>query len=380
MAAPDITNFSPVDGSPIAATDPITFDIVYNGDQLGLITIWVKFANGIEEVVVAEMPTAFTTTFTILHKRYQFATTSAVDNAGTTSLSLTRDGGWHGVVNVYVSVDYLNIVAVDNVVGVVSYTADALPVMADFGATFSPVGPGPLASLDPLTITLDNLQQNAYLSIRLRDTTTGIVYEAVPPQNMLNGLSPIEYAPRFTAGSSATIVTGIGSVSTIILVPDAATAMPGADWYNTLEVIVAYGPADPGGGAGGYTNFRTLAPPIPNDFLDNITIGDTYTCPTFSGGGGSGVLSIVSPALGSPIDQFTEIVVDCTADLPLAAFYDPDPPLQLSGAYEVIYDGAAFTPFYGISRKETIFGGFRYFIRRVGGWRETPAIGLIPDA
>ena len=39
------------------------------------------------------------------------------------------------------------------------------------------------------------------------------------------------------------------------------------------------------------------------------------------------------------------------------------------GLYEVVFDGAAFSPLYAQqSRQQSISGGYRFLLRRTGGW------------
>lgn len=82
------------------------------------------------------------------------------------------------------------------------------------------------------------------------------------------------------------------------------------------------------------------------------------------------VVALVSPSAGSAITRDTEIVIDVTdavglATAPLFASYP-------SGAYDVVHDGVAFATYYAISSRAAISGGYRYKLRRVGGWRESP--------
>ncbi len=48
--------------------------------------------------------------------------------------------------------------------------------------------------------------------------------------------------------------------------------------------------------------------------------------------------------------------------------------LESTGDTEVIHDGTNFTARYSFSIRETITGGFRYTVRRVGGWPSNPRI------
>lgn len=88
------------------------------------------------------------------------------------------------------------------------------------------------------------------------------------------------------------------------------------------------------------------------------------------------VAAVVSPPEGSAISSTTPLVIDVTDDLGLRrviiAARFPD------GTAELVHDGDAFSTRYASSGRSTISGGFRYTLRRTGGWFASPTISVFP--
>jgi hypothetical protein len=87
------------------------------------------------------------------------------------------------------------------------------------------------------------------------------------------------------------------------------------------------------------------------------------------------VTTVVSPA-GSVIGGSQELVVDVTdaggfAGIILAVEYT-------SGGYDVVHDGTNFSALFSTSARAVISGGFRYTLRRVGGWSEAFTLRSFP--
>lgn len=83
------------------------------------------------------------------------------------------------------------------------------------------------------------------------------------------------------------------------------------------------------------------------------------------------VVSNVTPAAGTALTPDSTVGFDLTDDVEiLAAFvYVIYPDL---GEAEAVHDGATFLPrFVGLSSRSTIANGFRYTLRRSGGWKST---------
>ena len=102
------------------------------------------------------------------------------------------------------------------------------------------------------------------------------------------------------------------------------------------------------------------------------TVGDEVT-----GGGGDDpvapVVENVTPAAGSPISSGTTLGFDVVDNVALrrvvvlARF--------VGGAQDVVHDGDAFAATYApASTRTAIAGGWRYRIRRAGGWPSSPSI------
>lgn len=104
----------------------------------------------------------------------------------------------------------------------------------------------------------------------------------------------------------------------------------------------------------------------------HLGIGDELT----GGGGGDPVAPTVeniTPAAGSPISSGTTLGFDVVDNVALrrvvvlARF--------VGGAQDVVHDGDAFAATYARgSTRTAIAGGWRYRIRRVGGWPSSPSI------
>lgn len=88
------------------------------------------------------------------------------------------------------------------------------------------------------------------------------------------------------------------------------------------------------------------------------------------------VATVVSPPEGSAISSTTPLVIDVTDDLGLrrviVAARFPD------GTAELVHDGDLFSTRYASSSKTAISGGFRFTLRRQGGWFASPTIQVFP--
>jgi hypothetical protein len=93
--------------------------------------------------------------------------------------------------------------------------------------------------------------------------------------------------------------------------------------------------------------------------------------------GNAPVASLVSPASGV-LDAQEAIVIDVT---------DTDSALRrvflvmripAFGLEELVHQGDRFTPDYARSTRVAIVNGFRYTIRRAGGWPASPVLDVYP--
>jgi len=85
------------------------------------------------------------------------------------------------------------------------------------------------------------------------------------------------------------------------------------------------------------------------------------------GGGPAPVVTFVSPAPSSTIAPTTPIVVDVT-DVDTANPFTFLFVRTVDGVQEVAWDGGAFSSNYATSTRTAITNGFRYALRRTGGW------------
>ena len=88
------------------------------------------------------------------------------------------------------------------------------------------------------------------------------------------------------------------------------------------------------------------------------------------------VVGNLTPAVGTPIYPTTALQFDVTDDsglftavIVMASFSD--------GSYEVVYDSAQFATKYLTSAVASIAGGFRFVVRRTGGWVSAPTIKVV---
>lgn len=89
------------------------------------------------------------------------------------------------------------------------------------------------------------------------------------------------------------------------------------------------------------------------------------------------VVSNFSPVAGSRLSSAAEAVAFDVTDagglaLVLVSVRYP------SGAEELAHDGAAFAPTFSLSSRAAIANGYRYTLRRRGGWPSSPTIRIFP--
>lgn len=96
---------------------------------------------------------------------------------------------------------------------------------------------------------------------------------------------------------------------------------------------------------------------------------------TVTGGGSDSVrplVSNVSPSLASPITASTPLQFDVTDNLNSIAQVIVAVEFANSGTVEVAYDGVFFTAAYATTSTVTaILNGFRFVLRKTGGWPGT---------
>jgi hypothetical protein len=88
-------------------------------------------------------------------------------------------------------------------------------------------------------------------------------------------------------------------------------------------------------------------------------------------------VTLVSPAEDSEITRATAIVIDVTDASSFAAIFVWV--VYPNGSTDVVHDGEGFAvPFAGSSTRTSISGGYRYTLRRAGGWPAAPTVRVRP--
>jgi len=87
------------------------------------------------------------------------------------------------------------------------------------------------------------------------------------------------------------------------------------------------------------------------------------------------VVSNVTPASGTPVDENDPLGFDVTDDSNVFRQTLLHARYPSKSTWEVIHDGIAFAPVFAAgSTRVSIAGGFRYSLRRAGGWPGDPTI------
>jgi hypothetical protein len=107
--------------------------------------------------------------------------------------------------------------------------------------------------------------------------------------------------------------------------------------------------------------------------LSDTDIPVTHSFPCGAGGEDQTdpVVTVVSPVPDSTIDRNATIIFDVTDDFDIR---DTIVWVEIAGRWEVIYGGDAdgFAPGYLSSSRSVVANGYRYTIRRDGGWISSP--------
>jgi hypothetical protein len=89
-------------------------------------------------------------------------------------------------------------------------------------------------------------------------------------------------------------------------------------------------------------------------------------------------VSNFTPSGGENITKQTPIGFDVTDDTGLAVVFIYAKYAK-GETWEVVHDGHSFSPlFAGLSTREAIANGYRFSVRRVGGWPSSPTIVPVP--
>lgn len=230
-----------------------------------------------------------------------------------------------------------------------------------YGVVFAPPNSGSLAaSSDPEVITISDLPANALVMIEAITNDDGVNYfneriiafatnVAAPP--------PLDGSPGGPPGwlngyasSTLDLHWGAASTTTLVLYRDKG-------WFNgvifqvTVYEIVVAGSDYIDQFQNDNASVTAPAPPDPSD----------------------AVITLESP-IGA-IHRFDEIVFTVVGTgvgrLPFVVKYT-------GGVTDLLWDGNDWGAFYSICRRAAIMGGYRYYVRRIGGWPLKPTIEALP--
>lgn len=96
----------------------------------------------------------------------------------------------------------------------------------------------------------------------------------------------------------------------------------------------------------------------------------TIAIPFGAGGGAAPVIDNFSPSVGTPLARSDSVAFDVTDDTGLLR---AEVFVTLGGDTFVVHDGDIFRgAFANLSTRSPIAGGFRYNVKRNGGWIESP--------
>lgn len=183
-----------------------------------------------------------------------------------------------------------------------------------------------------VTVTDDTALEQVVITAELADGTVLAVYDGTT------------FVGAFAAGS-----TLVGNVYTI------AYDAPG--WPSASVEVHVLAVDTSGNSAAGSASYTITNPPAPPD----------AAAPT---------VALVSPADGSAIARTTPIVVDVTDASAFAAIFVWV--VYPNGSTDVVHDGEGFAAAFGTSTRAGISGGYRYTLRRAGGWPAAPTVRVRP--
>lgn len=84
----------------------------------------------------------------------------------------------------------------------------------------------------------------------------------------------------------------------------------------------------------------------------------------------------ISPAPGSVLGRNDDVIFDIVDDIEVR---NAVVNAEISGRWESVYFGSAdgFSPAYSLSTVTPILGGFRFVVRRAGGWVSIPTFRVL---
>lgn len=326
---PEVGEFSPPVGSTIAHDDTITFDVT---DDVGLSPIAVGFE-------FPGLPAELVFDGDALQVGYTGSTVTPI--SGGYRYTLSRAAGWPTATMT------LFVQAIDtagNVGGSLWYVF----MVSD------PVGGGAGDTTPPV---IDNFDPIVGSTIAHDDSITFEVTDNL--DELAHGL----VAAEFTGGAAELIFTNDASFSTAYA---GSTVTPIANGYR-FEIVRAAGWLGPDLTLRAYAIDEDGNAATPTSYA--FTVSDPVLPDTTAP-----VVSNVSPTAGTELARTDPVFFDVTDDsatfrriLVTASFED--------GVAEVVHDGDSFAARYAATSTRTpIASGYRYRVRRTGGWPYGPTI------
>lgn len=326
-AAPAIGNFAPTSGATTTRTGTITIDVTDDEGRtaVALVTIAVALADG--RVLTA-------------YNGIDFPGPFAAGSARSNITNGYRYSLVHGGAGWPTSALAFRITAVDAQGRITTSTTYTLTVSdAQAGPTFGSFSPVAGAVARAAAVSFSVTDPDAFAAITvwavLGDGSTVVVYDGA------------SFGTLVDAGSS------VGGTTTKSFV----VAYDGAGWPDDYTLHVRA--VDSLGASATTSSTYTLSdPPAPAD----------PTAPE---------VELVSPAADSAITRSTPIVIDVTDASAFAAIFVWV--VYLNGDEEVAHNGTTFAARYAHGSLRTdIAGGFRYTLRRAGGWPLAPTVRILP--
>lgn len=139
------------------------------------------------------------------------------------------------------------------------------------------------------------------------------------------------------------------------------------DQNGEIYVQLAHGAAGTGICIPGWPSVATC--PLP-DLGGGVVVEDVLLIDQISGDVSPPALTVVSPPVGGPIRPDEAFVIDVTDDIGLGLVVLT---VETGSAHEVVWLRDAFSTAYSaLSTRTAIAGGYRFSVRRIGGWTAAP--------
>lgn len=203
--------------------------------------------------------------------------------------------------------------------------------------------------VDDNTLTMDNVNEGPTI------TTTnprGIWFHEVIGRRPATGI------PQFNIYSGVTVRQGGNANPTDVRRPGDIPGSPPSTWNGLATNRIGIALAAGGGASLPTIDFHSF------EVWDPLAAGADETAPTISN---------VSPASGSAITANQAISFDVEDETNLTAVWVAVH-FPATDAYEVVWDGSAFSEQYAGSTADAIADGLSFSVTRTGGWQWAPEI------